>query len=99
MYWGPKYTDLWEQRVKEMEKQAPAHLFFCNEPDVTGQCDMTPSSAAKLFMEQINPWRYKHTKVCSPAIVWDIDWLVTFLGDIEKMGGSVDFICLHWSVL
>jgi hypothetical protein len=99
MFWGTEYWGLWEERVKEMEKKTPAHLMFLNEPDVSSQANIDPYSAATLFMEQIYPWHKKGTLLGGPAMIWNLDWLATFLEQIEKKGGSVHSVCLHWSVI
>lgn len=96
MYWGTKYKSLWEDRVKEMNKKAPKHLMAFNEPDVKSQSNMDPTYAATLYMQQIYPWSKKGTKLGSPAVVWDLNWMETFLKAVKSKGGHVDFLCLHW---
>jgi len=98
MFWGEKYRSLWNQRVAEMHKKTPKYLMSFNEPDVVGQANMDPNSAADLFMKEIYPWTKKGVKVCSPAIVWNLKWMQTFLSAIKKQGGHVDMACLHWYV-
>jgi len=99
MFWGPSKWNLWDERLAEMKKNTPKHLMDFNEPDVPSQSHMDPNYAAELFMEQIYPWSKKGTQLGSPAIVWDLSWMATFLSGVEKKGGHVDFICLHWYVL
>jgi len=96
MFWGPKYWGLWNQRVAQMNHNPPKHLMAFNEPDVSGQSNMDPYYAAELYIEQIQHWSNKGTLLGSPAIVWNLNWLATFLSQVEKKGGHVDFICLHW---
>jgi hypothetical protein len=98
MFWGPSKWDQWSSRVDEMNKATPSYLMAFNEPDVESQANMDPSYAAQLYMEQINPWGSKGTKLGSPAIAWSLDWMNTFLSEINNKGGYVDFICLHWFV-
>jgi hypothetical protein len=99
MYWGPSHMNLWNQRVAEMHKNTPKHIMAFNEPDVKSQSNMDPNYAAQLYMEQIYPWAKKGVRLGSPAIVWNLQWMDTFLSAIKKKGGSVDFICLHWYYL
>lgn len=96
MFWGPSKWDKWSARLSEMKKKTPKHLMAFNEPDVRSQSNMDPNYAAQLYMEQINPWGKKGVKLGSPAIVWNLDWMETFLNAVKKKGGHVDFICLHW---
>jgi len=96
MYWGRTYTNLWQQRVAEMHKKTPKHLMAFNEPDVKGQSNMDPNDAAQLYMQEIYPWGKKGVQLGSPAIVWNLNWMDTFLNAIQQSGGDVDFICLHW---
>jgi len=96
MFWGPSKMDDWNDRLAEMQKNTPAYLLAFNEPDISSQANMDPSSAAQLYMDQINPWASKGTKLGSPAIAYSIDWLSSFLSEVDKKGGQVDFVCAHW---
>jgi hypothetical protein len=96
MFWGPRYWDKWNQRKAQLNSNPPRHLMAFNEPDVKSQGNMNPYYAAELFMQEIFPFSHRGTKVGSPAIVWNVDWMGTFLDEVRKRGGHVDFICLHW---
>lgn len=96
MYWGPKYNELWKQRKAQINKKLPKYLLSFNEPDISSQANMNPSTAAQLFMQEIFPYRKKGVKVGSPAVAWDLNWMNSFLGEVHKRGGQVDFICIHW---
>jgi hypothetical protein len=96
MFWGPHYWNLWEQRKQQMNQHKPKHLMAFNEPDVNGQSNMDATYAAELFMQEIFPWAAKGVSIGSPAIVWNLKWMDTFLSEIHKRGGHVDFICIHW---
>jgi hypothetical protein len=96
MFWGPKNTAKWNQRVAEMNKKKPNHIMAFNEPDLSGQANMNPYYAAELFMQQIHPWRAKGVRVGSPAIAYNMEWMATFLAEVKKRGGAVDFLCIHW---
>lgn len=96
MFWGPSKWSQWSQRVSEMHKKTPKHLMSFNEPDIKTQAGMDPNYAAQLYMQQILPWASKGVKLGSPAIVWNLDWMNTFLNAVHQKGGHVDFMCLHW---
>jgi hypothetical protein len=98
MFWGPSKMNDWNDRVAEMNQNTPAYVLGFNEPDIESQANMDPSSAAQLYMDQINPWAIKGTKLGSPAIAWSIDWMSAFLSEVDNKGGQVDFICVHWFV-
>jgi hypothetical protein len=99
MFWGPAKWSQWSARVSEMKKKTPKHLMAFNEPDVKGQANMDANYAAQLYMQEINPWASKGVKLGSPAIVWDLNWMNTFLTAVKNKGGHIDFICLHWCVI
>jgi len=99
MFWGTSKWNLWNQRVAEMKKKTPKHLMAFNEPDVKSQASMDAHYAANVYMKEIYPWAKKGVKLGSPAIVWDLNWMATFLKAVEQQGGHVDFLCLHWYVI
>lgn len=95
-FWGPAKWSQWNSRVSEMNANKPQHLMAFNEPDVSSQSNMDPNYAAQLYMEQIQPWGNKGVSLGSPAIVWKLDWMQTFLNGVKNRGGRVDYICIHW---
>lgn len=99
MFWGPSHTDLWNQRVAEMHKKTPKFIMAFNEPDVKSQSNMDPNYAAQLYMQQIYPWSKKGVQLCTPAIVYNIAWMHTFINAVKKKGGHVDKLCIHWYVI
>ncbi|PWN22780.1 glycoside hydrolase [Microstroma glucosiphilum] len=96
MYWGPKYASKWASRQAEMKKNQPSRLLFVNEPDVESQSNLSPSRAAELFMSEMVPWQKKGVKVSSPQIVWNFDWLDSFMKAVKAKGAKPDFVALHW---
>jgi hypothetical protein len=98
MFWGPKSWAKWTLRKVEMVLIPPKHLLAFNEPDVPSQANMDPDDAVTLYMQEIMPWSYRGTSLGSPAIAWNLDWMAQFLDGIQKEGGHVDFIVLHWFV-
>jgi len=99
MFWGPSKQSQWRARVAEMKKHKPQHLMAFNEPDVQGQANMDPNYAASVYMKEIYPWSQKGVSLGSPAVVWDLDWMDTFLNAVQQKGGHIDFMCLHWYVI
>ncbi|EPQ25797.1 uncharacterized protein PFL1_06664 [Pseudozyma flocculosa PF-1] len=95
-FWGPKYQDKWNQRKKEMAHDLPKHILAFNEPEIPGQANMGPKHAARLFMQEIQPYAKKGVKLSSPQMVYKLDWLETFMDECDKLGCQIDFMALHW---
>ena len=98
MFWGPSAWDKWNARKAEMAKKTPAHLLGFNEPEISSQSNLDPGYAASLYMQEIYPWSKKGTKLGSPGIAYNLDWMASFLSNVAKSGGHVDFVVLHWYV-
>jgi hypothetical protein len=98
MYWGPGQSQAWYDQKPGLESNPPQHLMAFNEPDVSSQSGMDATYAAQLYMQEIQPFGSKGTKLGSPAIVFDADWMATFLQNLDEEGGYIDFMCIHWSV-
>lgn len=96
MFWGSANWGAWNERVAEMKQHTPKHLMGFNEPDVNSQSNMDPTYAAELWMEQIQPWGYKGTLLISPAIVYNTQWMDTFLAALKSKGGHIDKMAIHW---
>ncbi|KAJ7488767.1 glycosyl hydrolase catalytic core-domain-containing protein [Mycena galericulata] len=75
-----------------MDAETPEHLLGFNEPDIASQANMSPSDAADLWMENIQPWAAKGTKLISPAVAWNLNWTQNFLTELESRDGHV----VHW---
>lgn len=88
-FWGPKYSTHWEHRKNEMSKHLPKALLGFNEPDISGQSNLSPSDAASLWMKEIQPWKAKGVRLGSPQIVWDQNWLSSFMSSCKKKGCTV----------
>jgi len=95
--WGPAQYGSWNERVSEIKKKkyTPKYLLAFNEPDVSGQANMSPSEAAEAFVTKlIDPFGGKF-KVGSPAIAYSQNWMASFLELLHKKGHDVEFIVLH----
>ncbi|KAJ7018407.1 glycosyl hydrolase catalytic core-domain-containing protein [Mycena alexandri] len=84
--------DQWSSRKSDMAKKTPKHLLGFNEPDISSQANMSPASAADVWMQEIHPWAAKGVKLGSPAVAWNLDWTASFLSELKKRGGHVDFV-------
>jgi hypothetical protein len=79
MLWGDKrftpdgVIDYWQNAVKGIPRNYAGWLIFINEPTLTGQSDMTPSSAAALFARACEQW--PKARFTSPQMtIWHSDW-------------------------
>ncbi|EST09733.1 Glycosyl hydrolase [Kalmanozyma brasiliensis GHG001] len=95
-FWGPKYYSQWNQRKQEMNQNVPSALLGFNEPDISGQSNLDPTTAANLWMKEIQPWKKRGVRLGSPQIVYNQDWLGSFMNICRRKGCTVDFIAIHW---
>ncbi|KAF8153685.1 glycosyl hydrolase catalytic core-domain-containing protein [Mycena galopus ATCC 62051] len=96
MFWGTSKWDQWSSRKSEMAKKTPSHLLGFNEPDISSQANMSPATAAQVWMQEIHPWAAKGVKLGSPAVAYNLDWTASFLTELKNRGGHVDFVTVHW---
>ncbi|SNX81408.1 uncharacterized protein MEPE_00113 [Melanopsichium pennsylvanicum] len=95
-YWGPRYDTQWAARKAEMNASLPTALLGFNEPDISGQSNLDPTTAANLWLQEIQPWKSRGVRLGSPQIVWNLNWLGQFMSTCESIGCTVDFIAIHW---
>lgn len=95
-FWGPRYFSQWNQRKQEMKGNLPKHILSFNEPDVSGQANLDPKYAARLHMQELEPYAKRGVKISSPQIVYNIQWLQEFMNECNKLGCTVDFMAIHW---
>ncbi len=79
-------------------KGAKAVLGF-NEPERGEQANMNPIEAAYAWKQYIEPLRAQGVRLGSPAIAstdQGLQWLEQFLNELNKIGGHIDFLALHW---
>jgi hypothetical protein len=71
-------------------------LLGFNEPDNSGQSNMTPQQALALWPQLVATGM----RLGSPAVAANAQaaggWLDTFMSGAAQQGLRVDFICLHW---
>jgi len=95
MLWGSKQEDEWYSMVKPGYS---THAMGMNEPNQSGQSDMSPGDAAALWGRAIAPLRNKGYTLVSPACTnaaSGFTWMQDFF---DKCGGTgcVDIIALHY---
>ncbi|KIY51940.1 hypothetical protein FISHEDRAFT_70432 [Fistulina hepatica ATCC 64428] len=84
-----------------MESTGATILLGFNEPDNTDQANLSPSDAASLWIEYMNPIHESGIHVVAPAITnsdesgQGIDWMTEF---VSACGGSClyDEVAMHW---
>lgn len=96
MFWGSRYNYLWNQRKASFNNKLPEHIIAQNEPDVKSQSNVDPYTAAADWARELGPWQKRGVKVTTPQIVYDVDWMSTFMGELKKKGYTPDIIALHW---
>ncbi|CAF3029511.1 unnamed protein product [Rotaria sp. Silwood2] len=70
-----------------------------NEPERADQAGMDPVSAARAWKQYLEPLRAQGTILGSPAIASTnegLNWMQQFLSELDKVGGKIDFLALHW---
>ncbi|EIM87592.1 glycoside hydrolase [Stereum hirsutum FP-91666 SS1] len=101
MFWGSKDIDDWQSSINSTisELDVKAILGF-NEPQQSGQSNLTPSDGASLWQTYIEPLKSANPslRLGSPAPssapsgkTWLQEWLSACNG-----GCTPDFIALHW---
>jgi hypothetical protein len=96
MLWNGDKADQFRNNIPEGTK---AILGF-NEPERGEQANMSPVDAASVWKEHIEPLaQEKGIRLGSPSVASTqegLRWLQDFLGELEKVGGHIDFLALHW---
>ncbi|CAF1113111.1 unnamed protein product [Rotaria sordida] len=70
-----------------------------NEPERSDQANMNPVEAAHAWKQYIEPLRAQGARLGSPGIAstdQGLNWLQQFLNELNKVGGQIDFLALHW---
>ncbi|GAA5923670.1 hypothetical protein JCM3775_000466 [Rhodotorula graminis] len=103
MLWGPKQVDGWEDNAKKALAAGATHVLGFNEPDLPEQANLSPSAAAQLWKDHVEPLAGT-AKLVSPAVTNGVKldngtsmgvlWLVDFLAACDRC--TVDAVALHW---
>ncbi|KAK0522654.1 hypothetical protein OC834_006199 [Tilletia horrida] len=96
MMWGSRYDYLWNQRKASFNSKLPKHIIAQNEPDVKSQSNVDPYTAAAVWARELGPYQKKGVKITTPQIVYDVNWMQTFMNELKKKGYTPDIIALHW---
>lgn len=94
-----------ESRVRSL---GATYLLVMNEPNLTGQANLTPSQAADLWPRYEQVARDTGVKIVGPQITWGdlpgyndpVVWLDAFYAAYRSKNGgrdpSIDFLGFHW---
>ncbi|KAH8666487.1 hypothetical protein BX600DRAFT_461876 [Xylariales sp. PMI_506] len=102
MLWGTAsdHTDQWATNVNYWYAQGTTHLLAFNEPEQTGQANLSPSDAVTAFREWMTPYDFftdGDIILGAPAVSNDgYDWIVEFLDLCEEASCGVSFVPIHW---
>jgi hypothetical protein len=74
-----------------------------NEPDLGSQSNLSPTEAASLWKQYIQPLASRGVRLGSPSVTngqppsMGTGWLSDFIKACS--GCTIDFISIHWSVI
>ncbi|KAJ6625836.1 glycoside hydrolase [Mycena sp. CBHHK59/15] len=102
MLWGQKDVQQWTDPTDGINatiaKRRPTAVLAMNEPQETGQANLTPQQGADMWKTYLEPLRAQGVRLGSPAPssapsgkTWIQDFLTACAG-----GCTVDFIALHY---
>ena len=86
------------KRFRSQARGSKVVLGF-NEPERGDQANMSPVEAAQAWKRYIEPLRREGTRLGSPGIASTdegLNWLKQFLNELNKVGGRIDFLAVHW---
>ena len=92
-------TGSWHQNALTGIQNGATHLFSFNEPDNSGQANMTPRQAVTAWKNYMEPLAGK-AKLCAPAVTNSVqagqglEWLQKFLHLCT--GCTIDCVNIHW---
>ncbi|KIW80319.1 hypothetical protein Z517_06934 [Fonsecaea pedrosoi CBS 271.37] len=102
MLWGQNSISGWSSAVQSAIAGGSKHALAFNEPDLGSQSNIDPATAAKLYIDNMNPLAGQ-VQLGSPAItngagtnpLMGIDWLNAFF---KACAGQckVDLVAFHW---
>ncbi|CAF0868505.1 unnamed protein product [Adineta steineri] len=70
-----------------------------NEPERGEQANTDPAWAARAWKQYIEPLSAHGARLGLPAIASTnegLNWMQQFLSELNKIGGRIDFLALHW---
>lgn len=107
MLWGSSNSSGFATGVESLiknERRNISHVLTFNEPDglsSTGGSDITPETAANIWINDIAPLSKLNVKLGAPAVTGSESgfiWLSEFFGNCsaQKTNCTIDFIPIHW---
>ena len=99
MLWGERQVSQWDSTINEtIQDLQVTHVLGFNEPEISGQSNLSPSDGAALWKAHIEPLKSQGLLLGSPAPSgapagkqWLLDWM-----DQCQGGCTVDFIAVHY---
>jgi len=94
MQWGSAGADQFQSIVKGLGAKT---ILGFNEPDMSGQSNLSPGDAANIWKKYIQPLHSQGIKLGAPAVSaapGGMDWLKSFMSACS--GCTFDFVPLHW---
>ncbi|KAI0751421.1 glycosyl hydrolase catalytic core-domain-containing protein [Daedaleopsis nitida] len=99
MLWGQRQVQQWDSSINDtIRRLNTTHALGFNEPEISGQSNMSPTDGAALWKAHIEPLKAQGIRLGSPAPSsspsgkqWLLDWL-----DACQGGCSIDFIAVHY---
>lgn len=100
MLWGTgsDHTNTWSSDATKAIAAGSSHLLCFNEPDYSGQANLSPADAAAGYKTYMEPFASK-ARLGSPAVTnggspMGLTWLESFLSDCSSC--TIDFVPIHW---
>ena len=90
--WGSWKKLNWVPTPAKAVAKGAKYLLGFNEPDGTGQANMTVEDAIALWPDFDQPG----VQIGSPAVAGQEEWLPNFMTQIAAKKLRVDFIAVHW---
>jgi len=94
MYWSDKQLASWQSQV--VGKHWP-HVFSVNEPEQTGQSNISPDAAISIWHNHIATVNADARG--SPAVTTGdagFNWMTEYIGKCKTQNCMPDFMCLHY---
>ncbi|RDW75771.1 hypothetical protein BP5796_06592 [Coleophoma crateriformis] len=91
-------TSTWFTNVNAAIAAGTTHILAFNEPDYSGQANMSPLVAAQAYMKWMQPFAGR-VKLGAPAVTnggppMGVEWLKEFMALCPAC--TIDFVPLHW---
>jgi MYXO-CTERM domain-containing protein len=93
MIWGS--GNVTSTTLTQVKTEGSVLLGF-NEPDMSGQSNLTPAQAIALWPQLVATGMRLGSPAVSANAQMTGGWLDTFMTSAKAMNLPVDFICLHW---